>query len=99
MPRFDLYAGREGAAYLLDVQADHLDHLPTRVVVPLTGSGKVLPPFRDITPILTVEDRPVVMMTPLLASIPRRLLGRLAGNLRDQADAITRALNLLLTGF
>jgi hypothetical protein len=39
------------------------------------------------------------MLTPLMAAVPRRRLGRPLGNLLDQADDITRALGILLTGF
>ncbi|WP_149536808.1 CcdB family protein [Siccirubricoccus phaeus] len=99
MPRFDLYPGRQGVPYLLDVQSDHLERLPTRMVVPLGVPDTTLPPFRDLTPTLLVDGAPHVMLTPLMAAVPRRLLGRPIGNLLDQADDITRALGILLTGF
>ncbi len=99
MSRFDVYAGGRAAAYLLDVQSDHLEPLPTRVVVPLAEPGQALPPFRDLTPTLRVGGQAVVMLTPLMAAVPRRRLGRPLGNLLDQADDITRALGILLTGF
>ena len=35
MARFDVYASPDGSGCLLDVQADLLDSLNTRVVVPL----------------------------------------------------------------
>jgi hypothetical protein len=38
-------------------------------------------------------------MPQYLAAVPRRELGRTVGNLLDQADDITRALDILLTGF
>jgi toxin CcdB len=99
MPRFDVYRGRDSMRFLLDVQSDHLDSLPTRVVVPLASPGGPLPPFGDLIPALTVDGEAVVMLTPLLSAVPRRTLGRPIGNLLDQADDITRALNILLTGF
>jgi toxin CcdB len=100
MPRFDVYPGRGRALFLLDVQSNHLDVLPTRTVVPLEpGSGGTLPGFRDLTPRLDVAGTPVVMVTPLLAAVPRRLLGKPVANLLDQSDDIIRALDILLTGF
>lgn len=35
MARFDVYASPDSAGYLLDVQADLLESLNTRIVVPL----------------------------------------------------------------
>jgi toxin CcdB len=35
MARYDLYRNEREGIYLLDVQADLLDHLNTRVIVPL----------------------------------------------------------------
>lgn len=99
MARFDLYAGRQGAAWLLDVQADHLARLPTRMVVPLAPADGTLPAFRDLTPTLLVQGAPHTLLTPLMAALPRRLLGHPVANLLDQADDITRALDILLTGF
>lgn len=34
MARFDVYKNAGGSGYLLDVQADLLNHLNTRIVVP-----------------------------------------------------------------
>jgi toxin CcdB len=99
MARFDYYPGGPAAAWLLDVQSGHLEALPTRMVIPLAAAGSMLPPFRDLTPTLTVEGRAVVMLTPLMAAVPRRRLPQARGNLLAQADDITRALDILLTGF
>lgn len=99
MPRFDLYRRRGEPGYLLDVQADHLDYLPTRVVVPLLPPAAALPAIRDLTPLLTVDGEALAMMTHLLAAVPKRELGRSRGNLMSEYDDIVRALGILLTGF
>ncbi|MFZ4409880.1 MAG: CcdB family protein [Paracraurococcus sp.] len=99
MARFDYYPGGTAATWLLDVQSDHLDRLPTRIVVPLAAPAAALPEFRDLTPTLQVEGRDLVLLTPLMAAVPRARLGRPRGNLLAQADDITRALDILLTGF
>ena len=41
MARFDVYRNSAGEGFLLDVQADLLSYLNTRVVVPLLPSGGV----------------------------------------------------------
>lgn len=99
MPPFHVYAGRQGARFLLDVQSSQLDHIATRVVVPLVATGERFADFAGLNPILRVEGERLVMMTTLIAAVPRRSLGRPVGNLLDQSDEITRALNILLTGF
>ncbi len=99
MARFDVHPRRRGAGYLLDVQSDHLDHLPTRMVVPLLPESAALPAIRDLTPILHLGKERLAMMTQYMAAAPRRELGRPVGNLLAQADDITRALDILLTGF
>ena len=99
MPRFDVYRHPDGASFLLDVQSDHLFALPTRMVVPLQGRSGTLPPIRDLNPPLAVAGEQVTMMTQYMAAIPRRLLGQPITNLLPQADEITRALDILLTGF
>jgi toxin CcdB len=98
MPRFDVYAGGRAARFLLDVQSDHLYLLPKRMVVPLTAPDSGLPEVRDLTPNLRVGGEQVVMLTPLMAAVPRNRLGRPLGNLLDQRDDIVRALGILLTG-
>ena len=99
MARFDLYRRRGEPGCLLDVQADHLDYLPTRVVVPLLPPAAALPAIRDLTPVLTVDGEALAMMTHLLAAVPKRELGRPRGNLISEYDDIVRALGILLTGF
>lgn len=99
MARFDLYPRPGGSGHLVDVQSDHLYLLPTRMVIPLLPQGEELPPIRDLNPLIPVGEEIWVLMPQYMAAVHRRELGRPAGNLLDQADEITRALNILLTGF
>ena len=88
-----------GPGALLDVQADLLDHLRTRVVVPLLPREGAPPPIRDLNPVFEVRGAALVMATQAVVAVPVRDLGRPIGSLRHEADAITRALDVLLTGF
>jgi len=100
MARFDVHpmpGGRPGA--LLDVQADLLDHLRTRVVVPLLPREGAPPPVRDLNPVFEVQGVALVMVAQAVVAVPVRALGRPVGSLRQEADAIIRALDVLLTGF
>ncbi len=101
MPRLDVHempAGRK-AGYLLDVQADLLSALSTRVVVPLLPEESAQPPIRDLNPVFEIRGKRYVMVTQAVATIARRELKRTVGSLADQHDRITRALNILLLGF
>lgn len=99
MARFDLHRRKGASGYLLDVQSDHLYALRSRMVVPLLPPTTALPAIRDLNPLLTVDSETLAMMTHFMAAVPLRELGRPVGNLLPQADDITRALNILLTGF
>jgi toxin CcdB len=99
MPRFDVHRRSGGEGYLLDVQSDHLDLLPTRMVVPLLPDTTALPAIRDLNPLLALGEERLAMMTHYMAAVPRNELGRPLANLLAQADDITRALGILLTGF
>jgi toxin CcdB len=104
MAQFDVYrnpnpATRTRIPYLLDVQAELLDALATRVVVPLCRpdvlSGK---PAERLNPQFELEGRKVLMLTPELAGVSRKALGERVANLADERTAIIAALDLVFTG-
>jgi toxin CcdB len=98
--RFDLFRRPRGApGYLLQIQNDFLDKLETRVVAPLLPPDAVPGPIRDLHPRFEIEGQPYLMATQLLGAIPRRELGPAIGSLAAQQDDITRALDVLITGF
>lgn len=97
MARFDLY--RADAGWLLDVQSELTDGLPTRVVVPVLPLAAVPAALGELNPIFEIERQPHQLMVQWLSAAPRRSLGRAGGSLAHERDAITRALDLLFTGF
>lgn len=99
MPRFDLHKRRGEPGYLLNVQHDLYDHLPTRMVVPVVPLASGLPQLGELTPRLVVDGTPHLLFPQYMAAVPKRELGRPAGNLEAERDAVTKALDLLLTGF
>ncbi|MCU0650406.1 MAG: CcdB family protein [Gemmatimonadaceae bacterium] len=66
-------ATRQATPLLLEVQHDLLSTLATTVVVPLRPvsamKGAIL---RTLTPIIEVEGREYVLVTPELAGVPRK---------------------------
>jgi toxin CcdB len=104
MGQFDVYENpnretNQTVPYLLDVQADLLEGLATRVVVPLITAPAIGKPIKYLNPEFGIETSSVFMSTAELAGIPVRALGRKVGSLKDRRDEIIAALDFLFTGF
>jgi len=98
MARLDVYEnGANG--YFLDVQADIVYGLTTRLVVPLMPPGIAPIPAKRLNPIFKVGRQDHVMVTQYLAAIPTSALGPRVGNLRDQHDTVVTALDMIFLGF
>lgn len=102
--QFDVYrnenpASRERFPLLVDVQADLLTDLETRVAIPLAPeaayASKVL---RGLMPVVRIKGKTYVVVTSLMAGIPRRALGSKVANVSDYREELIAALDLLLTG-
>jgi len=99
MARYDVYPNPDGAGYLLDVQADLLDTLNTRVVVPLMPVKQAPKPAKGLNPIFVFHGDEYVMVTQLLAAVLRSLLKIPIANLSDDFADITNALDMTFQGF
>lgn len=100
MARFDVYArpGR-AAGYVLDVQADVLNGLNTRIVVPLLPLAEAPTPAKRLNPVFEIGTEPHVMVTQFMAAIPRTLLRTPVTTLEDSDSEIMAALDMVLVGF
>jgi toxin CcdB len=103
MAQFDVYlntnpATHKSIPYLLDVQADLLDTLATRVVVPLVLEEEMGLAAKHLNPQFKIKGIPVVMSSAELAGVPNRLLGNKVASLKNKRDEIIAALDLLFTG-
>jgi toxin CcdB len=99
MARYDLYRNESEGIYLLDVQADLLDHLNTRVVVPLLPPDVAPAPGRRLNPAFVIEGRKYVMVTQFLSALAASELPPASGNLSRHHDQIVAALDMLFEGF
>ena len=95
MGRFDVYRAADGVL-LLDCQADLLNGLNTRIVVPLMEEKAAPVPARRLNPLLQVGEQSYVMVTQFLAAVPARELVTRIASLED--EVISQALDMLLTG-
>lgn len=102
--QFDVYKNKNAASkerfpYLLDVQADLLQSLETRVVVPLAPkeayASKTL---TLLMPHITVKGKEYVAVTAQMAGIAKRNLGNLVENVADKRQEIIAAIDFLVTG-
>jgi toxin CcdB len=87
------------AGYVLDIQANFLGQLDTRLVVPLLLAKDAPQPAVRLNPRFHIDGENVVMMTQFMASVPRGALGAVTGNLSDHHDEIVSAVDFLMQGF
>ena len=81
MRQFDVYENpnvetNQVIPYLLDIQADLLASLKTRVVIPLVNIASAGKPIKHLNPGFDIEQTTVFMSTAELAGIPISFLGR-----------------------
>lgn len=99
MARFDIFDNEGGAGYLLDVQSDLLSGLNTRVVVPLLPKSTAPTPAQRLNPVFSIEGQELVMANQYMAVVPEGELRSGVGNLAEQRDEISTALDILFLGF
>lgn len=98
MARFDIYPNPDGAGYLLDIQADLLGGLNTRVVVPLLPVDAAPAPAKRLNPVFDIHSERHVMVTQFLSAVPASILRTSVASLAQHDTDITGALDILLTG-
>lgn len=99
MAKYGVYENPDGAGLLLNVQADLLETLNTRLVVPLMPLSKAPLPAKRLNPLFEIDGENYVMVSQFLAAVPKGLLRKQVGNLEERFSEISDALDLLITGF
>jgi toxin CcdB len=99
MARFDVFANPLAEGYLLDVQADLLSHLNTRIVVPLMAQESAPQPASILNPSLNVEANCLVMVTQFMAAVPVSILRNPIVNLQQHRVEIVAAVDFVMQGF
>jgi toxin CcdB len=98
MARFDVYPHPDGNGYLLDVQADLLSHLNTRLVIPALPLRAAPKPARVLNPQLEIQRTSCSVVTPYMATILASVLKSRVINAAPRRDEIVAAIDLLLQG-
>jgi len=104
MPQFDVYENPSKTSskfypFLVDIQNNYISDIDTRIVIPL---GKAENFKNQIMQILQLEihydDQDLVLMTPQIASISKKLLKSPIGSLGHLRQEIIDALDFAITG-
>jgi len=98
MARYDVYSN-PGGGYVLDVQADLLDELKTRIVVPLIIKALAPIPAKRLNPSFEIEEEEYVLVTQFMAAIPVSVLKNPVTSLSDSHAEIVSALDMAFHGF
>lgn len=101
MAQFDVHRNPKRGAFplLLDVQADLLSALATRVVVPMTKLDKrSAKPISRLNPTVVVDGVTYTLVFQELAAIPKVALGERVTSLAVRRADLIAALDLLITG-
>ena len=91
-------ATRARVPYLLELQANMLSPLDTRLVAPLLPAAEFGPAAARLNPAFRVGNRNFVMDTALMAGVPRKLLGAKVASLAERAAEILDAVDFLVSG-
>jgi toxin CcdB len=105
MSQFCIYTNsntstKERYPLLLDIQNQLLDSLETRLVIPLVLLSKYeTQPIKELMPILLINNKKYVVLTPLQSGIHKKNLGNFVVDISSKRQEIISALDFLLTGF
>lgn len=101
MAQFDLFRHGRNKRYpfLVDLQADLVRDLSTRVVAPLTPIKRLAgKPISRLNPVVAVGGVEHAVLFQEMAAVPVAVLSDSIGNLRNRRDDLIAALDLLFTG-
>ena len=100
--RFDVFKNPSGSKtypYVLVLQHELLDQLPTRLVVPLARKDELdAPAITRLNPQFVIERIPVVMLTQQLGAVPTARLQKRVGSLEARSAEILAAVDVLVSG-
>lgn len=101
MAQFDVYENRAPSSkarvpYLLDVQHDLLEHLKTRVVIPLVAEEC---PITHLNPSVEITGKRFMLSTQEMAGVSLDTLGSYVASLKSERNVVIQAIDFLVTGF
>ena len=104
MAQFEVYPNpngrqRDGVPFLVVMQSDLLDHLPTRLVVPLVVErfNTASLPSR-LSPSFRIDGRTLYLWPQQTATILARMLGTPVASLKEDQSMLLDALDAVISG-
>ena len=84
---------------VVDIQSGILDHLDPRVVIPLAKAKSIGgPPSETLKLEFEIDGERLILLTPLLAGVSKKILGAEVGSLASHSFEIVAALDLIVSG-
>jgi toxin CcdB len=96
VPQFDVH--RFGDRLVVDCQADLLNHLNSRFVVPLLPEEQGPKPARRLNPLFDIGGKNYVMATQFASAVQKNDLGEVVATLAARSTEITGAIDELIAG-
>jgi len=94
--QFDVH--RLGEALVLDCQADLLDHLNSRFVVPLLPIEEGPLAAKRLNPVFEISGKNYVMATQFASAVRKKELGEVIATLEPRSSEVTGAIDVLIAG-
>lgn len=103
MAQYDVFANPSSSAsagipYVVVIQSDLLDALPTRLTMPLAVFDAATRVPTALCPVVTVKGRRLHALAHYAAPLPAKVLRRPIGNVAAQASALVSAMDTVLSG-
>lgn len=98
MARLDVHRNRDGNGYLLDVQADILRPLNSRLVIPVLPLVEAPPLAGKLNPLVMIEGVQHSLVTQHMAAVSAKLLGEAVISMSKRDTEVTAAIDLLISG-
>lgn len=99
MARFKVYRLRDESVLLLDLQADVLEDLKSRVVAPLIPLNEMSWAIGQMNPRFEIDGKIYVFAPQRLGAVAASDLGPVVADLSAHRDRIVAATDFLLQGF
>ena len=102
MARLDVHRNRQSGSnfpLLLDVQANLLADLRSRLVIPLVPEGASGLRLRQLDVDVEISGIRYVLRTEVMGAVAASQLGEIVATLRQRHDEVAAAIDFLLQGF
>ena len=105
MAQYDVFtnpsrSAADGIPYVVVIQSDLLDALPTRLTIPLAvfDADVATKVPTALCPVIVIKSRRLHALAHYAAPLPAKLLRRPVGNVAAQASVLVSAMNVVLSG-